>query len=163
MELFIDLLKLLVAGMIGAFTQVVIARYSKPKAERDSGLVHDYINIADMTGAQLERKINQIDKLEKEIDAIKEARAKREIESQAERDELKVKIQSDLIETREIRMQYLEAQKRIAKLEDSLLLAVKYIDAIDKGESPPQLNGLLDSVRKMKLTREQQDLLKAGK
>jgi hypothetical protein len=177
MELFIDLLKLIVAGLIGALTPILIARYQKTKEERDSGLVRDYITIADMTGAQLERKINRIDNLEKEIEAIKEARRLREIELAKERDELNARIKSELIDSKQIRADNVKLQKRVieleaesaskeqhmVKMENTVLTLAKYVNALDKGEPLPKLNGLLESVEKMKLAREERERLKGGK
>jgi hypothetical protein len=145
-------------GLVGALSQVLIARYSKNKQERDSGLVSDYIKITDMTGAQLERKINQINKLESEIEAIKDARSKRDIESQKERDELKVRIQSDLMETQRLRNDYAVAQKQILKLEDMAIKLGEYVDtmknAMQEAGIDLKLNGeLLDSVMRLKAAR----------
>jgi hypothetical protein len=145
-------------GLVGALSQVLIARYSKNKQERDSGLVSDYIKITDMTGAQLERKINQINKLESEIEAIKDARSKRDIESQKERDELKVRIQSDMMETQRLRNDYAQAKKQIIKLEDMAIKLGEYVDkmktAMQAANIPVPLNGeLLDSVLRLKAAR----------
>jgi hypothetical protein len=150
-------------GLVGALSQVLIARYSKNKQERDSGLVSDYIKITDMTGAQLERKINQVNKLETEIEAIKAARTERDIASQKEREELQVRIQSDLMETQWIRNEYAVAKKQIIKLED---LAIKLGEYVDKMKTAMQaanidvpLNGeLLDSVMRLKAARAERAL-----
>jgi uncharacterized protein (UPF0335 family) len=40
------------------------------KKARDAGLASDYLKIADMTGEQLEKKINKINVLEKDIEAL---------------------------------------------------------------------------------------------
>jgi uncharacterized protein (UPF0335 family) len=40
------------------------------KRARDAGLASDYLKIADMTGEQLEKKINKINVLEKDIEAL---------------------------------------------------------------------------------------------
>jgi hypothetical protein len=148
----------LLSALMGALTPVLIARYSKRKEERDSGLVSDYIKITDMTGAQLERKINQINKLEADIELIKEARIKRDIESQKERDELKARIQSDLMETQRLRNDYAVAQKQILKLEDMAIKLGEYVDtmrhAMQEAGIDVKLNGeLLDSVMRLKAAR----------
>jgi Spy/CpxP family protein refolding chaperone len=158
MELLNYAITAIIAAVAGALTPVLIARYSKNKQERDSGLVSDYIKITDMTGAQLERKINQINKLEAEIEAIKASRAQRDVETQKERDELKVRIQSDLMETQSLRNDYAQAKKQIIKLED---LAIKLGEYVDKMKNAMQaanidvpLNGeLLDSVMRLKAAR----------
>jgi hypothetical protein len=147
------LITTLIAALAGALTPVLIARYSKSKQERDSGLVSDYIKITDMTGAQLERKINQVDRLEKEIEDIKEARRVRDIATQKERDELKARIQSDLMETEGLR-------KQVVKLEDLAIKTGEYVDRIlaeakEKGWSIPLNGELWDSVRRLKLSVEQ--------
>ena len=158
----------LITAVCTAITPILIARYSKNKAERESGLVSDYLNIADMTGAQLERKINQVDRLEKEIEAIKEARRKREEETRAEREELEAKIKAELIDSRDIRIENAEKEKRIARLERAMISQGKYIDtlktAMQKAEIPVPLNGeVMDSVRRMQLSIEERERLKAGK
>lgn len=158
----------LVAGFAGALFKVLADRYSKSKAERDLGMASDYLKLADMTGAQLEKKINQINVLESKIEAIQEARKKREIEIQSEHDELKVRIQSDLMETRELRADYASAQKRIIKLEDMVIKLSEYADtmknAMQKAEIPVPLNGeLMESVYKLKLQREEIKRLRGDK
>ncbi len=62
------ILTALFSSLFGALFAIAVARYSKTKAERDSGLASDYLKIADMSGEQLERKINQITLLEGRID-----------------------------------------------------------------------------------------------
>jgi Spy/CpxP family protein refolding chaperone len=157
-----DILNLLITALIaaaaGAITPVLVARYAKRKEERDSGLVSDYIKITDMTGAQLERKINQVNKLEADIEVIKEARIQRDIETQKERDELKARIQSDLIETRGLRNDYAQAKKQIIKLEDMAIKLGEYVDtmrhAMQEAGIDVKLNGeLLDSVIRLKAAR----------
>jgi hypothetical protein len=163
-----SLVTILISALAGALGSVLIARYSKSKQERDSGLVSDYINIADMTGAQLERKINQVDRLEVEIEAIKKARAERDIETQKERDELKARIQADLIETTRLRNEHAQAQGQIVKLEDMVIKMGDYIDkmktAMQDANIPVPLNGeLLDTVEKLKLSVEERRKLAGGK
>jgi Spy/CpxP family protein refolding chaperone len=157
-----DILNLLITALIaaaaGAITPVLVARYSKRKEERDSGLVSDYIKITDMTGAQLEKKINQVNKLEADIEIIKEARIKRDIESQKERDELKARIQSDLMETQRLRNDYAQAKKQIIKLEDMAIKLAEYVDTMKNAMQEVgidlKLNGeLLDSVIRLKAAR----------
>src|SRR5215213_7524433 len=119
MEFIQTVIIALIGSVGGAISTILIARYSKNKQERDSGLASDYLKIADMSGLQLEKKINQVDRLEAEIEKIKEARRIRDIETQHERDELKAKIQSDLMETQglisetqRLRNDYARAQKQ---------------------------------------------------
>lgn len=65
---------------------------------------------------RIEVQEKKIDAQEAEIEAIKEARRAREIETQSERDELKVRIQSDLMETRELRANHDELKKKVREL-----------------------------------------------
>jgi TolA-binding protein len=58
----------------------------------------------------------QVKELRGEIEAIKEARRLREIETQNERDELQARIKAELIETRNMRADYLEHKKEVADL-----------------------------------------------
>jgi len=63
---------------MGALAAVLIARFSKTKAERESGLAADYLKLADMSGDQLEKRINLIGKLESRITELEDHRDKRE-------------------------------------------------------------------------------------
>lgn len=47
-----------------------VVQYINGKKSRDAGLASDYLKIADMTGDQLEKKINQINVLEHQIDSL---------------------------------------------------------------------------------------------
>jgi hypothetical protein len=106
--------------------------------------------------------------LKSEIDKIKAASQKRAIETQAERNELKARIQADLMETDKLRLEYEQAQKQIVKLED---MAIKMGDYIDKMKTAMQeanihvpLNGeLLESVHRLKLSVEERRKLAGGK
>jgi hypothetical protein len=173
-EFIFSLVTILISALAGALGSVLIARYSKGKQERESGLVSDYIKITDMTGAQLERKINQVDRLEVEIEAIKKARTERDIETQKERDELKARIQADLMETEKLRNEYAklsneheQAQKQIVKLEDLAIKMGEYVDgiitAMKEGKEPPLNGELLESVHRLKLSVEERRKLAGGK
>lgn len=48
----------------------VIWQWIGTRKSRDAGLVSDYLKIADMTGEQLEKKINQINVLEKDVESL---------------------------------------------------------------------------------------------
>jgi hypothetical protein len=58
------LITALIAATAGAIAPILVARFSKTREERESGLASDYLKIADMSGEQLEKKINQVNVLE---------------------------------------------------------------------------------------------------
>jgi membrane-associated HD superfamily phosphohydrolase len=95
-----------------------------------------------------------------EINTIIEARRVRDIETQRERDELKARIQADLIETENLR-------KQVVKLEDLAIHTGEYVDRIlseakANGWQLPMNGELMDSVRRLKLSIEERRRL-AGK
>lgn len=71
MELINYAITAIIAALVGALSQILVARYSKPKQERGADLVDKYIKITDMTAEQLEEKINQIARLETKVDLQK--------------------------------------------------------------------------------------------
>jgi hypothetical protein len=96
-----------------------------------------------------------------EIDAITESRRLRDLETQKERDELKARIQSDLMETEGLRRQ-------VVKLEDLAIHTGEYVDRIlseakAKGWQLPMNGELMDSVRRLKLSVEERRRLAGGK
>jgi predicted RNase H-like nuclease (RuvC/YqgF family) len=151
-----ELLKLVITGFIssimGALAAILVARYSKTKEERDSGLASDYLKLIDMTGDQLEKKLNLIDKLEKRIDEL-EAENKELTPLRAERDEkiesmqahiaaLDAQIKKDLIETKELHEKY----QKLKNFTESLIAALQ-----KKGIDLPELNGgIPDSIQAWK-------------
>jgi hypothetical protein len=179
MDLFFELLKIIVAALVGgAMAPILIARFSKTRPEREgerksldakteSEITKAAESIASgntITIANMLRE-NEYWKLETaearaEIDKIVEARRLRDIETQKERDELKARIQSDLMETESLR-------KQVVKLEDLAIKTGEYVDRIlaqakENGWDIPLNGGLLDSVRRMKLSIEERRKL-AGK
>jgi hypothetical protein len=119
------------------------------------------IDILNATQAERENYSKRIDAMEAEQEAHRVAR-------NAEIDELKVKIQSDLMETRNLRADYADAQKRIQKLEDMAIRQSEYIDvmktAMQNANIPIPLNGeLLESARRLRLSREEMQRLRGEK
>jgi hypothetical protein len=179
MDLFFELLKIIVAALVGgAMAPILIARFSKTRPEREgerksldakteSEITKAAESIASgntITIANMLRE-NEYWKLETaearaEIDKIVEARRIRDIETQKERDELKARIQSDLMETESLR-------KQVVKLEDLAIKTGEYVDRIlaeakANGWKLPMNGELWDSVRKLKLSIEERRRL-AGK
>lgn len=110
----------------------------------------------------------RIDTLEAEIATIKAARVKREEQLEHEHDETQARLKAALIESRDIRADNAEAQKQIIKLENTVIKMGKYIDTIKTSMQAANievpLNGeLMDSVRRLQLSVEQRERLKAGK
>jgi regulator of replication initiation timing len=96
-----------------------------------------------------------------EIDKITESRRVRDIETQKERDELKERIKSDMIETEGLR-------KQVVKLEDLAIRTGEYVDRIlaeakANGWKLPMNGELWDSVRRLKLAVEERRRLAGGK
>jgi cellobiose-specific phosphotransferase system component IIB len=182
-DLLSTLITILISAVAGAVTPVLVARYSKTKQERagetkilDAKTEGEIAKAAEsiaagstVTIANLLRSVEYQKQevaeartenaaLNEEIEKIKEARAKRDIESQKERDELKARIQSDLIETKRLRNDYAVAQKQIIKLEDMAIKLGEYVDtmknAMQEAGIDLKLNGeLLDSVIRLKAAR----------
>ena len=50
---------------------IELIKWFNSRRSRDAGLVTDYLKIADMSGEQLERKVNQINVLEAQIEALR--------------------------------------------------------------------------------------------
>src|SRR5688572_17614861 len=177
-ELFKNAALLVLGGLI----QFLVARFNKNKAERDSGLVSDYIKITDMTGAQLERKINQVDRLEAKIDAQEAEQEAHRIARNKEIAELKQAHEAQITELQvRITDNGLETQKKITELQEQAKestkkyrimkgVAEKLIRALQENDPPipiPDLNGDLvelgESAHELKLTREERERLKAAK
>jgi hypothetical protein len=179
MDLFLELLKLVIAALVGgALAPILVSRFSKTGKEREgerksldaktegeigkaaeSIAAGSTVTIANML-RENEYWKREVAEVRVEIDGIKEARALRDLETQHERDELKARIQSDLIETEGLRRQ-------VVKLEDLAIKTGEYVDRIlgeakDKGWNIPLNGELLDSVRRLKLSVEERRRL-AGK
>ncbi len=104
--------------------------------------------------------------LKAEIDGIKTARKEREVEHTAEIDELKARIQADVMETSSLRNDYANAQRKLLEQdrqiqhhEDLIISLGEYIEAhkkaLEGANIPVPTNGkLLESVYKLKALRE---------
>ena len=152
-----------VSALLGALAAILVARYSKTKAERESGLAADYLKLADMTGEQLEKKINLITLLETRIDELEEKRLEQEIENaelkqrRDERDEkiealearaaaLEKRIELDTKETKNLHAKY----QKLKEFTESLITALQ-----KKGIELPELNGgIPDSIHGFKWERK---------
>lgn len=104
----------------------------------------------------------------KRIDEMEAEQETHRIARNAEIDELKTKIQADLMDTRELRIENLDKEKRVNRLEAIAIRQSEYIDAqntlLKAAGIPVPLNGeLLESARRLKLSREERERLKAGK
>ena len=131
-----------ISALLGALAPILIARYSKTKAERDSGLASDYLKLVDMSGEQLEKKINLIDKLERRIEEL-ETENEELAPLRLERDEkieameariaaLDAQIKRDLIETQELHEKY----QRLKEFTESVIAALE-----KRGIKLEELNG----------------------
>ena len=147
--------------VVGGLVQYLVARFNKNKAERDSGLVSDYIKITDMTGAQLERKINQIDKLEAKIAAM-------EVAHKQQITELQVTITNNGLETQK-KLIEVQEQAKAAHRKYRIMKGItqKLVRALQENDPPiaiPDLNGdiadLGESALDLPLTDEQRKALK---
>jgi hypothetical protein len=170
-DFIFEIIKLVIAALAGAVGSVLIARLSKTPTERkgesrslDAKTEGDIAKAAESIAAGNTTTIanmlreNEYWKLETaeariEIDAITEARRVRDIETQKERDELKARIQADLMETEGLR-------KQVVKLEDLAIRTGEYVDRIlaeakANGWKLPMNGELWDSVRKLKLSVEE--------
>ena len=117
---------------------------------------------------KIEGQNKKIEEQAVEIEAIKESRKQNEIKFKAERDALEVRIQSDLMDSKNIRVENAELQKQVNQLESKFIRMAKYIDRqnedMKKAGIPVTQNGeLMDSVRRLQLSIEERAKLKAGK
>ena len=74
----------------------------------------------------------------------------------------------DLKETQQLREDYANAQKQIAKLEDMAIKTGEYVDRIltkakEQGWDIPLNGELLESVRRLRLSAEERRALRGGK
>jgi len=145
-----------VSALLGALVPILIARYSKTKAERDSGLAMDYLKLADMSGEQLEKKINFISQMDQRINELEAKSTEQELENvrlkemRNERDDkieameahiaaLDAQIKRDLIETDELHKKY----QKLKEFTESLIAALQ-----KKGINLPELDGgIPDSIK----------------
>ena len=108
------------------------------------------------------------DALEKRIDAMEAEQEIHRMARDAELSELKTRIQSDLLDTRQLRVDHAEKEKRINKLELMIVKQSEYIDAMNTamkaaGIPVPQNGELLRSAHRLRLSIEERERLKAGK
>ena len=154
-EVLPTIISALVGALAGALGSILIARYSKPKAERDSGIAADYLKLVDMSGEQLEKKINKIGQLEKRIDELeKENDELRPLRS--ERDEkleameariaaLDAQIRRDTIETQEL----IERYQNLKDFTESIIAALE-----KRGIKLTELNGGIPDTLKFRWDRK---------
>ncbi len=155
------------AGAIGVIYKVLDYYLSRNKskaetkhldAQTESEISKAADAIAEGSTAAITNLLRSIEFQKAEIEIIKEARRVRDIETQKERDELKARIQADLIETQRLRNEHATQQKQMLRVEDLAIRAGEYIDKIvnvmkeNKMDIP--LNGeLMDSVSRLKAER----------
>ena len=143
---------------------LILARFSKPKRERDAGLAEVYLKLADMTATELQERMDTIVTLDKKQRATDIKLRQQELENEelkihrADRDEkiealesaaaaLKAQVEKDVEETKRLRNDYANAQKQIIKLENLVIGAGEYIEemknAMIKANIPLPMNGEL--------------------
>lgn len=54
-------------GLAGALGQILVARYSRSKHEKDASLAKEYLSLANITADELEKRINLVVKLDEDI------------------------------------------------------------------------------------------------
>lgn len=150
----------ILGGLVGALSQVLVARFARTKQERDSGLASEYLKLADMSGDQLEKRINLIGKLEQKINDMDERRAKRDEEILVERNARDLEIAELKMHRRDRDEKIQDLERRVAEqgqrietdMNDTRVLHEKYqklkeftetlIAALEKkGINLPELNG----------------------
>lgn len=62
------IIALIGGGLVSGVIELI--KWINTRRSRDAGLVTDYLKIADMTGEQLEKKINQVNVLEAKIESL---------------------------------------------------------------------------------------------
>jgi hypothetical protein len=136
--MFETIITSLFSAMFGAIFAIAVARYSKTKEERAASSASDWIKIADMTGDQLEKKINQIAQLEVRIDKqdalISELKTKNE-DLARENNNLNARITKIQLEETERERVETERSKAIADLLEAMWDYIKtLIDALREHE-----------------------------
>ncbi len=156
-------------GALGAGVLAIILRLidqffarSKTSAEVANLIVQGGKTALDAAITMLDEHQEQSKELKAEIEAIKTARIEREAAHTKEIDELKARIQADMLETGKLRNDYAVAKSRIIKLEDMAIGLGEYVDvikrALQSAEIPVPLNGaLLESVMRLKADRDKRN------
>lgn len=126
------------------------------------------IDILNATQAERAAFAIERDNLTKRIDAMEAEQEIHRIARNQEIDELKARIQSDLMDTKELRAEHAEKEKRINKLEMMVVKQSEYIDAqntlLKEAGIPVPLNGeLLRSAHRLKLSIQEREQLKGKK
>lgn len=64
---WLQLVNLGIGGLLGALGQILVARYSKSRHERDAAVAKEYLTLASITADELEKRINLIGKLDNDV------------------------------------------------------------------------------------------------
>ena len=94
--------------VIGFVGQILVARFSKPKNQKDVELAEDYLKLADMTAEQLEKKLNKISELDKDLGVLE--RENRKMTEEVEMMQKARKERDELFGALEARVAALQAQ-----------------------------------------------------
>jgi len=142
---------------LSAKTESEITKAAKEIADGSTVAVTNLLRSIEYLKLELGEARAENIKLEGEIDTIKTSRE----ESQAN-------LTAALIDSREIRADNAEKEKRITKLEKMIVNQGKYLDTVktaaqEAGIKVPLNGEVMDSVRKMQFSIEERERLKAGK
>ena len=157
-----------VGAAVGSLGQILAARLSKSKHERDAGLAKEYLSLANITADELEKRINLIVKLDddirklngenfllsKELADMKEKRAERDEQMEsldARTSALQAQIDKDANERADLRSKLSELDARyrvlwrylIALLEQLKRHDITPVEPPDALKSDPEIARLL--------------------
>jgi chromosome segregation ATPase len=171
------LVTLIIGGLVTALGQLILARYAKPKRERDAALSEVYLKLADMTADQLEEKINRITHLDKQVQEMAEDNRKlkrdwelEQVETTRRRAEmdsqirvLEGKLRDSAFEVQQVRNKNSLLEKEIIDLKSenthqrnqnntNKRVIDKLLEALHEAKIPlPDFNGDLSDSVKLKL------------
>ena len=104
-----EIITIIVTAVVsGILSPIFVSRFSKSKKEKDVSLAADYLKLADMTVDQLEKKLNQISILDKDMGVLE--RENRKLSEEVEKMQAARKDRDELFSALEARVAALQAQ-----------------------------------------------------
>ena len=99
---------ILTAVISGILSPIIVARFTKSKKEKDVSLAADYLKLADMTAEQLEKTLNKVSTLDKDMGVLE--RENRKLSEEVDKMQKSRKERDELFGALEARVAALQAQ-----------------------------------------------------
>lgn len=99
---------ILTAVISGILSPIIVARFTKSKKEKDVSLASDYLKLADMTAEQLEKTLNKVSTLDKDMGVLE--RENRKLSEEVDKMQKSRKERDELFGALEARVAALQAQ-----------------------------------------------------